>query len=266
MKLFRRGTLILDEKSDDAGGKTADEQDVDTDDSTKNKSDDETKDGGSGDTSAKTQDKTDDTSTSDEGKDDATKGTGDSDNDDLTKASAVVAKKYRQAKAENVGLKGQVAVLSEVEEENERLKGELAKAEDANIKLELAGKYGVNPKMLDPIQGDKESLEVWLRENVGQPKDTSTKDAGSAETDTDEDGKKTDTKDTDDAGKTDETGKTDDSGKSDESKDKSDDEDGSGNEGAKDIDGNRPEKVDVETAPISALTVEQLRERSRKNL
>jgi len=251
MLLRKRGTLILDESPNDLGGKVDDTDKADdgskvaTDsDATKNNAD-KTKDGGSDDSA--NQKKADDKKTSiSKVEEDDAKGDGGSDDDDLTKASASVATKYRRVKQENAGLKDQIKTLSEVEEENEHLKAEIAKINENNVKLKLAGKYGVNPKMLQPIMGTEEEIETWLRENVGLATDdlAATKSDDSKKDDADKDKKSDKADKVDDADKTDKS---------------------TGDKQILDIDGKRPASS-KDKASISDMSVEEIRKRALANL
>ena len=253
MYLLRRGLLFLDEKqngsgegsdkSDDAGSGS----DAGTD--TKAQKTSDTKDGNSGET-AKTQDKADTTSTSTTTSKDDAKAKDNSD-DEKTKASAKIAAESRKIKTENTGLKDQLGTLSEVDSENKELKSELAKQKDVNIKLRLAGKYGIKPSLLDMVQGTEEQLEEWLRENI---------QADSA--------KETDSKKASDNGTADKKSesKTDDDSKTDDKDKKSSDSDKE-KSFKKDIDGDRPERSILVGDSIGVgETAQEVRERLTKNL
>lgn len=86
-----------------------------------------------------------------------------------TKASAKVASENRTLKQENEGLRDRNETLQEVEKRAAKLDAENAAKDEIIVNLELASKWGFDPKMLEPINGTREEKEEWIRTFTAAP-------------------------------------------------------------------------------------------------
>lgn len=168
---------ILDESPDDLGGNPPNGgPDADTGvaaennpDKTTPAGDGDTGDKGIKDVSAQTPPSTE-TTTSEPAKDTKPSQPDPEDADpDETIRKGKLANQNRTLTRQNEGLKDQLKSMGEVDKELDAANAKIAVMENANMKLELAGKYGVEPSMLEPMVGTKKELEAWLRKYTSKP-------------------------------------------------------------------------------------------------
>lgn len=83
--------------------------------------------------------------------------------DDYRLANKKMAIDHRRIKRENAGLSGQVESMQQDAEDAPVLRDENSKLKRENMILKLAGKHGLLPELLEPIEGTEEEVEKWIQ-------------------------------------------------------------------------------------------------------